>query len=128
MVLFATIPTWAQLSTMKKIFILLFVLMTGIAQAQLIKTSLNVTVRDELGNIVAGATVKLYENEANYNSEKDPAEEGTTDEKGVVKFKNLKAIAYYVLVRKDDKDNAGKGEQTSKLEEKKINKVTIIIE
>lgn len=97
-------------------------------EAQLIKTSLTVTVRDELGNTVEGAMVKLYENETDYNSEKSPAAEGTTDPKGVVKFKDIKAIIYYVLARKGDKDNAGGGEKTGQLEAKKFNKVTIVIQ
>lgn len=98
------------------------------SSAQLIKTSLTVTVRDELGNTVEGATVKLYEKEADYTSEQNEAASAVSDAKGIAKFKNLKAIAYYVLARKDDKDNAGGGEQTGKLEEKKFNKVTIVIQ
>jgi ABC-type Na+ efflux pump permease subunit len=95
---------------------------------QLIKTSLNVTVRDELGNTVEGATVQLFENEEDYNKEENVAASGVTDEKGYVKIKDLKAISYYVIVRKDDKDNVGGGEKTEKLEAKKINKVTIVIQ
>jgi hypothetical protein len=95
---------------------------------QIIKTSLNVTVRDETGNTVEGATVQLYETEEDYNTEKNVAAEGVTDKKGYVKLKDLKSIAYYVLVRKDDKDNSGGGEKTEKLDAKKINKVTIVIQ
>jgi hypothetical protein len=95
---------------------------------QLIKTSLTVTVRDEVGNIVEGATVQLFENEADYSAEKNVAAEGITDKKGVLKLKELKSIPYYVIVKKDDKDNSGGGEQTAKLDENKINKVTIIIQ
>jgi hypothetical protein len=96
--------------------------------AQIIKTSLTITVRDELGNIVPGVSVKLFEEEADYIAEKNITAEGTTDEKGIVKFKNLKAIPYFVLAKKEDKDNSGGGEQTGKLEEKKFNKVTIVIQ
>ncbi len=114
---------------MKKFAPLLFVIfLAASAEAQIIKTSLTMTVRDDLGNTVAGATVKIFENQADYTAEKNPAAEGVTDEKGVVKFKNLKAIAYYILARKDDKDNAGGGEQTGKLEEKRINKATVVIQ
>lgn len=98
-----------------------------LAGAQLIKTSLNLTVRDELGNTVEGATVALYETEANYTEEKNPVATGTTDAKGIVKLKELKAIPYYVIVRKGDLDNAGAGEQIGKLEANKINKATVII-
>lgn len=95
---------------------------------QLIKTSLNVTVRDETGNTVEGATVQLFETEEDYNSEKNVAAQGVTDKKGYVKLKDLKSMPYFVIVRKDDKDNAGGGEKTEKLEAKKINKVTIVIQ
>jgi hypothetical protein len=95
---------------------------------QIIKTTLTVTVRDELGNTVEGAKVQLFENEADYTAEKNIAAEGVSDKKGILKLKELKAIPYYVIVRKDDKDNSGGGEQTGKLEAKKINKVTIIIQ
>jgi len=40
----------------------------------------------------------------------------------------LKPAAYFVLVKKDDKDNAGGGEKIGKLEEGKFNKVTIVIQ
>ena len=103
-------------------------LLSASADAQIIKTSLTVTVRDELGNTVEGVMVQLYENEENYKTEKNPAAEGLTDKKGVVKFKDKKAISYFVLARKGDKDNAGGGEQTGKLEDKKFNKVTIVIQ
>lgn len=110
-----------------RIFTLVAILV-ALSAFQLIKTSLTVTVRDELGNIVEGATVQLFENEADYTAEKNVAAEGVTDKKGVIKLKELKSIAYYVIVKKEDKDNSGGGEQTAKLDENKINKVTIIIQ
>jgi hypothetical protein len=95
---------------------------------QLIKTSLGITVRDETGNIVVGASVQLFEKEEDYTAEKNVAAQGVTDEKGYIRFKELRDISYFVIVRKDDKDNSGGGERTGKLEEKKINKVTIVIQ
>jgi hypothetical protein len=95
---------------------------------QIFKTSLTLIVRDDVGNTVEKASVKLYEKEEDYLKEQNAAAEGTTDDKGTVKFKNLKGIPYYVLARKDDKDNAGGGEQTGKLEEGKFNKATIVIQ
>lgn len=114
---------------MKKIAFVLFCMLGALpsAEAQFIKTTLNLTVRDELGNTVEGATVTLYETEANYKEEKNPVIVGDTDKKGVVKFKELQPIAYYVIVRKGDLDNAGAGEQIGKLEANKINKATVII-
>jgi len=114
-----------------KRFLVLFLFLSAAtlaADAQIIKTSLTLTVIDELGNSVEGASVKIFEKEADYLAEKNPSAEGVTDGKGVVKFKNLKAVAYYVLARKGDKDNAGGGEQTGQLEANKFNKARIVIQ
>jgi hypothetical protein len=106
----------------------LCLLLVSASGFQLIKTTLNVVVRDETGNTVDGATVQLFETEEDYNAEKNIVATGVTDEKGFLKLRDLKAIVYYVIVRKGDKDNTGGGEQTGKLVEKKINKVTIVIQ
>jgi hypothetical protein len=95
---------------------------------QLINTSLTVTVRDELGNTVEGASIKLFETEENYNKETNPVAEGSTDAKGNYRFKKIKAVTYFVLVKKGDKDNMGGGEKIDKLEDGKFNKVTIVIQ
>ncbi len=108
--------------------VILVCLVAVAAYAQIIKTSLNVIVRDELGNTVEGASVKLFENEADYKAEKNHVFEATTDKKGVARFKEQKAISYFVLVRKGDKDNAGGGEATGKLVANKANKVTVVIQ
>ncbi len=115
---------------MKRVLIALTLFaVAGIATGfQLIKTTLSVTVRDEVGNTVEGAKVRLFETEEDYKSEEHMSAEGVTDAKGVVKFKDLKAIGYYVIAEKGDLDNSGGGEKTAKLEEKKVNKVTIIIQ
>lgn len=98
------------------------------AEAQLINTSLTLTVRDELGNTVSGVEVRLFETEEDYLKEKNVAFSGVSDSKGVVKLKKLKAISYYVIARKDDKDNSGGGERIGTLEEGKFNKATVIIQ
>ena len=113
-------------SSLRILFALSFLLMSQ--SFQIIKTTLNLTVRDEVGNTVEGATVQLFEKEEDYVAEKNIAVEGTTDAKGILKLKDLKAMSYFVIVRKDDKDNSGGGERTGKLEEKRINKVTIVIQ
>ncbi len=95
---------------------------------QIIGTSLNVTIRNELGNTEEKVTVQLYANEEDYKSEKNAVAEGVTDKKGVVKFKDLKPVIYYVLARKGDRDNFGGGEQTNALESGKFNKVTVVIQ
>lgn len=108
--------------------IILFVAVAFLSSFQLIKTQLTVTVRDGLGNSVQGASIKLYEKEEDYKNEENVVMEGTTDEKGIAKFKELKAIPYFLLVEKGDKNNFGGGEQTGKLEDRRINKVTVVIQ
>ena len=93
-----------------------------------LKTSLTIIVRDEVGNTVEGATIQLFEKEDDYKAEKNVVATEVTDGKGTAKFKDVKAIAFYVLVKKGDKDNIGGGEQIGKLEEGKFNKVTIVIQ
>jgi hypothetical protein len=95
---------------------------------QFIKTRLDVTVRNNLGNIEQDVKIQLFETEADYLAEKNVVAEGFTDKKGLFKFRELKEKAYYVIARKDDKDNSEGGEQIGKLEANKINKVTIIIQ
>lgn len=109
-------------------FLGVFSLLLFLSGFQIIKTTLHVTVRDELGNIVEGASVQLFENEEDYLKEQNVAAEVSTDKYGIAKLKDLKAIAYYVIVRKDDKDNSGGGERTAELQPKRINKVTIVIQ
>ncbi|MFM8911309.1 MAG: carboxypeptidase-like regulatory domain-containing protein [Flammeovirgaceae bacterium] len=107
---------------------IVFFHLAAVAPPQLFNTSLTITVRDELGNTVQGATIKLFESEENYEEGKNVIAEGTTDAKGIFRFKKLKAAAYFVQVKKEDKDNAGGGEKIGKLEEGKFNKVTIVIQ
>ena len=109
-------------------FFALLALALTLTGFQIIKTTLHITVRDELGNIVEGATIQLFENEEDYQKEENAVQEGTTDKYGIARFKDLKAIAYYVIVKKDDKDNSGGGERTAVLDAKRINKVTIVIQ
>ncbi|MFZ1805679.1 MAG: carboxypeptidase regulatory-like domain-containing protein [Cyclobacteriaceae bacterium] len=116
---------------MKKLLILpiVLLLMTVVdSQAQIFNTSLTLTVRDDLGNTVEGATVQLFATEADYLAETNIVIEDVTDKKGVVKFKKLEAKSFYVIARKDDLDNSGGGEQIGQLEEGKFNKATVIIQ
>jgi uncharacterized protein (DUF2141 family) len=95
---------------------------------QIIKTQLTITVRNDLGNIEEGVKVQLFEREDDYKKETNVAAEAYTDKKGMAKFKELKAISYYVIARKDDKDNSGGGEVTGRLEANRINMTTIVIQ
>ncbi len=91
--------------------------------------SLRIMVLNDLGNIEEGARVLLYHNKSDYQASKNPVRAAeVTDHKGIVKFKKLKAKAYFVDVRKGNKNNDGAGAQTAKLEAGKANRVTIIIE
>lgn len=99
------------------------------APAQLVKTSLRVTVLDETGNYVEGATITLYDNEDDYHQSQNPVGESVlTNNKGIAKVGGLEAKAYFIDVRKDDKNNNGAGIQTNVLQANRINKVNIIIE
>ncbi|GHN01496.1 hypothetical protein WSM22_29850 [Cytophagales bacterium WSM2-2] len=109
--------------------LLIIVLTLNLAQPlQLFNTSLTVTVRDELGNTVEGASVKLFVKEEDYTKEVNFIEEATSDKKGIAKFKKLNPESYFVLCRKGDKDNAGGGEKTGQLKKGEFNKVTIVIQ
>lgn len=96
---------------------------------QLFNTTLQITVRNELGNVVEGAEVFLYKTEEDYEKNSNPVLEAQySNAKGIVTIKNLEPVEYYVDVSKDDANNFGAGVQTGKLDAKKMNKVTIIIE
>lgn len=113
------------------IFLLLFVVAIALpskSNAQLLKTNLTVMVVDELGNVQNGARVTIYENEEDYTAKANPVRSNLlTDDKGRVKIKKLKEIAYYLRVEKGDKNNAGGGVKTGKLVTKRTNKVNIVI-
>ncbi len=97
--------------------------------AQIFKTKLKITVRNSLGNVEENVAIQLFLTENDYRNETNPATEVTyTDEKGEVKFDDLEPRVYFVNAEKGDMNNIGAGVQTNKLEEKKTNKVTIIIE
>ena len=99
------------------------------APSQVMKTSLRITVLDELGNPVEGATINLYANESDYRSSTNPvAPTATTNNKGIAKVSELESKAYFIDVRKGDKNNVGAGIQTNVLDANRINKVNIIIE
>lgn len=110
---------------MKVIILLLFI---TFFPNQLIKTQLHVTVRNELGNTVADAHVTLYATEIDFEKSQNPVQDGKTDEKGIVRFKELLSQEYFVLVEKNDANNMGGGEKTGSLVANRINKVTIIIQ
>ena len=94
----------------------------------LLPTNLKVTVLDQTGNIVQGATVALFKSESDWFEEKDPIREGQkTDAKGRTVFKKLSPAKYFIYAKKGDKDNVGEVVSTSKLREGKTNLVNVII-
>jgi len=107
--------------------LLLAVFILTSATSQLFNTALKINVRNELGNIEAGATVTLYKTKEDYEKNQNPVKTGKTDEKGNVLFEKLETVSYYVQVEKGDKNNFGAGEQTGVLSKEKLNKATIII-
>ncbi len=96
---------------------------------QVFNTSLKINVRNELGNIEEGVSIQLFATEEDYRNETNPVTEVVyTDSKGNVKIKELESKVYFINAKKGDKNNVGAGVQTAKLEEGKLNKITIIIE
>lgn len=116
---------------MKALRLLLLVSLFGFAaqgaKAQILKTSLQLTVLDELGNVVEGAKVQAFDNRVDYENLEKPSFEGTTDAKGRVTFKGCKPVEYYLYVEKEDMTNFGGGEKTDKLEDGKTNRLSVVI-
>jgi hypothetical protein len=95
---------------------------------QIFPTNLEITVRDELGNVVEGATVRLFKTQEDYDKGQQAVQETRkTDAKGKVIFRELEAIEYFVQAEKGDLDNSAAGVKTNVLTPKKTNKITVII-
>jgi len=112
------------------LFVFIFIVLSvGSGAAQILKTSLEITIRDRLGNAVEGAEVQIYRTFEDYQNETNPVSEvQITDSKGRVLFKNLAARPYYVNAHKGDENNYGEGEMVDTLVENRKNKVTVIIQ
>lgn len=107
---------------------LLAVLVLNTSYQGFLKTSLEITIRDRLGNIVEGVKVKLYNTYDDFNNDTNFIQEPLqTNAKGKVHFKNLEVKPYYVSAVKGDNNNYGDGEMVDKLIKNRKNKVTIII-
>ena len=115
------------MKTRNYLFLLLF-LSSFFAQGQLIKTSLQVIVRNELGNTESDVSVRLFKSKADYDKLENAATETLkTDKNGKVVFKDLEAIEYYINAEKASLNNFGAGEETAKLQANRINKITIVV-
>ncbi len=98
-----------------------------LTSSQVLKTQLQVTVLDNVGNIQPNARVTLYESEADYNNSKPALPSQVTNKKGKTRFIGLKAIDYFVYCEKGKKNNLFHGEKTGELQKGRINKVNLII-
>ena len=97
-------------------------------QAQLLNTKLQVTVLDDLGNLVEGASIRLFATEEDYTKEQNQVGKTLqTDNKGRASYDTLEPKVYYIIVEKGDMDNSDGGTKTESFTPKRINKVTIII-
>ena len=95
--------------------------------AQMIPTSLKLTVRNELGALESAVNVTLYANKDDYEKSANPIASGKTDSKGMVFFQYLTALNYYISAEKGSRNNFGAGEKIDNLDANKVNKVTLII-
>lgn len=69
-------------------------------------TTLTITIGDDYGDAIEGATVTLYKNETDWTNGTHPVGETlTTDSTGKVKFTNLSSIVYYWYAEKGCKNN-----------------------
>ena len=110
------------------IFYLIGIVFLSFSFQSLLKTSLEITVRDRLGNTVEGVEVILYKTHPDFQSEENPVSEALkTSKKGKVLFKELESIQYYISAVKGDDNNYGDGEMVDTLVEGRRNKVTLII-
>lgn len=92
-------------------------------------TSLELTLKDELGNVVSGAAVKLYASQTDWtNGTNQVGATQTSDASGKVTFSSLSNIKYYWLVEKDCKNNVNGGvTSASALTANVINPFNIIL-
>lgn len=93
------------------------------------KTSLKLTLINEVGNPVSGANVKLYASQTDYNNRTNQV--GSTqfsNSDGQVTFEDLASIKYFWFAEKDCRNNSkGAATTTSPITEGKINAVDNVI-
>lgn len=69
-------------------------------------TTLELTLKDELGNIVSGASVELYSSQSDWNiGSNQIGTTQTSNSAGKVTFTNVSDIKYYWYAEKDCKNN-----------------------
>lgn len=107
--------------------LLLFLTTNHTSASQDAKTKLLVTVIDDRGNNIEGASIIIYSSMEDYENSQNLLIKGKTDKKGRFQFKGLESKPYFLDVKKDNKRNDGQGVQTGLLSEGKVNKVMVII-
>lgn len=69
-------------------------------------STLELTIKNELGNLIPGATVKLYSNETDWRNQTNQiGSTKITGSDGIVNFTNIDDIKYYWYVEKDCENN-----------------------
>lgn len=94
---------------------------------QLVKTTLRITVLNDLGTAKEEVKVSLFSSDEDYRAGKNIVQEGMTDSKGRVNFKDLESKVYWVRAAKGDLNNDGMAVQTDTLQARRLNQATIII-
>ena len=73
-------------------------------------TTLEITLKDELANLLTGVSVKLYPSQDDWiNGTNQVGTTLTSDASGKVKFSSLSALKYYWFAEKDCKNNVNGG-------------------
>ncbi len=94
-----------------------------------IPTSLELTIKDIVGNIVPGASVMLYSTRTDWENSTHPVTGSSkiTDASGKVKFTDLSSIRYYYDVAAGCKNNAHGNNSVSALSANANNTTEVII-
>ncbi len=92
-------------------------------------TSLSLTLKDELGNTVSGASVKLFASQTDWvMGTNQVSTTQFSDETGKVTFSGLSAIKYYWFAQKDAKNNYnGACTTTAAIEADVTTKLTVVL-
>ncbi|MEM9896708.1 MAG: carboxypeptidase-like regulatory domain-containing protein [Bacteroidota bacterium] len=107
---------------------LLFLVGVQEGQAQKKKSKLEVTVVDDLGDVVEDAKVSIYKSKMMFDKGNAPIYTEQTNKKGRVTFKNLAATEYYIAAIKGEKNNMGKSGRSGKLSKGKAKEINVMIE
>jgi hypothetical protein len=88
-------------------------------------TSLEILVKDDIGRVVSGASVKLYTSQTDWeNGTNQFSQTQFSDASGKVKFSDLSPIRYYWFAQKDCYNNVGGGVTTTSPLQANVNSTT----